>query len=217
MVILNFHGIGPITRDIDAGEKDCWINLRFLEEILDYVAPRKDIKLTVDDGNESDVTFLLPALKERNLKCTFFLCSDRTDKPTFLNKDQILEIRSAGMSIGNHGKYHKSWKGLTGESLLEEILESKESLELLIADSITAAACPFGGYDRFSLKQLKKLEYDKVYTSDAGRCSPSDWLTRRNTIRQSMSIDDVKSIINRKPSVIQEVKMRTKTLIKRLR
>lgn len=216
MVILNFHGIGTITRKIDAGEESCWIETDFLCSILDFISGKKDIMLTVDDGNKSDLVHLLPELQKRNLICTFFICSDRIGKPTFLNSDDINKIKSAGMPIGTHGAMHKSWRSMKVHELHQEIVESSKMLEEITGQKIDTAACPFGEYDRRSLHFLRKAGFKKVYTSCTGHCSGSDWLSPRNTINRSMKLSDVKKILS-VPSLVEKTKYSIKTTIKKLR
>lgn len=216
MVILNFHGIGPITREIDAEEKDCWIEKSFLCSILDIISDSNNIQLTVDDGNKSDLIYLLPELKRRDLTCTFFICSERIGKPNFLNSNDIKEIQSAGMQIGTHGSIHKSWKNLNKNELHKEIIESAKTLEDITGQKIKSAAFPFGEYDRRSLSFLRKAGFEKVYTSCTGHCSSSGWLQVRNTIRRTMDINEVKKILI-SPSLPSQIKNFLKVNIKSLR
>jgi len=217
MVILNLHGIGKIPRTVDDGEHSCWIESLFLLEILDYVVTRDDVILTVDDGNKSDIEILLPQLLKRNLKCSFFVCSGRIGKNHFLNAKELQEIQQSGMPIGSHGKHHQAWRGLDTMSLTEEIEESRFALSDVLGTQIKTAACPFGSYNRKILKLLRDTGFEKVYTSDTGHCKQTDWLTRRNTVKRTMSIIDIRRIVESTPNFSDKIRRYVKTLIKRHR
>jgi hypothetical protein len=66
--VLNvcFHGIGSPRRELEPGEDEYWISVSAFHQILDAIAGRKDIRLSFDDGNISDVEVGLPALLERS-------------------------------------------------------------------------------------------------------------------------------------------------------
>ena len=67
---------------------------------------RRPIEITFDDGNASDVEVALPALRERGLAATFFVCAGRIGEPGYLDADQLRELADAGMSVGSHGWDH---------------------------------------------------------------------------------------------------------------
>jgi peptidoglycan/xylan/chitin deacetylase (PgdA/CDA1 family) len=217
MVILNLHGVGPVTREIKDEERDCWIKSDFLKSILDLVTQYQNIGLTVDDGNKSDIEILLPELLKRELTCTFFICSARLKLRSFINESDIKYIHGAGMKIGSHGKHHQNWRGLDALTLSEEIMDSRKVLESITGETIDTIACPFGSYDKTSLKFIKSVGFKKVYTSDPGHCRSTDWLSRRNTIKRNMTIDNVQRIIEDQSTIIERTKLSLKTLIKRLR
>ena len=135
--ILNFHGVGQVSRDIEDGERNCWLDVSFFEATLDIVRDHSHVQLTVDDGNSSDFEIVLPALLKRGLQARFFICAGRVDQPTFLDRAQVRELRANGMSIGSHGMAHISWRRLS-PSLLAEELEGSSGTRAIRS---CAAAC----------------------------------------------------------------------------
>ena len=195
MIILNFHGVGPLLREVDPGERDCWLDTEQFEEILDHVRGDARVALTFDDGNSSDHDIVLPALKRRGLKAMFFICSGRLDTPTFLSTAQVREMRTAGMEIGSHGVAHVPWRHLDRRLLENELEVSRRSLTAACASPIVTAACPFGSYDSRVLKALRGAGYRVVMTSDGGPCSPRRTLLSRNTVRRSFTLADVDRLL----------------------
>lgn len=210
MVILNFHGLGPVPRDIDAGEADCWLDAPHFENILDRVMGDDRILVTFDDGNASDHGIALPALLSRGMKAMFFVCSGRVGMSNFLDAGQIRELNGHGMIIGSHGVNHRPWRSLDENILQEEVAGSREVLENLLGREVKSAACPFGDYDRRVLRILKNAGYQSVFTSDGGKCDSRWWLKPRTTVRRSFTPAHLDRILTAEPRP-------TRQLIDRLR
>ena len=217
LVILNFHGVGPLLRELESGELDCWLSADHFGQILDSTKGRAEVQITFDDGNESDVRVALPALLHRGLKATFFVCSERMDRPTFLGKGQLKELQKSGMRIGSHGLAHRSWRRLNSTELQAEVSESRQALQDLCQTDVSEAACPFGEYDRRVLSALHTAGYTRVFTSDGGWTSSASWLSARNTMRQTSHVDEVAQLISTKPSLISWTSSSLRQAIKRLR
>ncbi len=199
MVILNFHGLGPVPRDIDAGEADCWLNASHFESILDRVMGDDRILITFDDGNASDHGIALPALLRRGMEAMFFVCSGRVGMSTFLDAGQIRELDGHGMTIGSHGVNHQPWRSLDDKRLQEEVAGSRKALENLLGKKVESAACPFGDYDRRVLRILKNAGYQSVFTSDGGECDSGWWLKPRTTVRRSFTPAHLDRILTTEP------------------
>jgi peptidoglycan/xylan/chitin deacetylase (PgdA/CDA1 family) len=196
MIVLNFHCIGKPEREFANGEGDVCIDARQFVEILDAVDGRQDVCLTFDDGNRSDVTEVLPELTRRGLRAHFFICPARFGTSGFVDVDDLRELRRAGMSLGSHGMDHVRWRKLGQQAIEREIVLAKHVLEDALEEPIETAACPFGAYDRRTLRALRAAGFKRVYTSDGGRASSTDWLVARNTVRRSDSPDSIHQILN---------------------
>ena len=179
---LTFHGVGEPQRRLDPGEANVWVGRERFLSILDSVKDRADVRITFDDGNASDVTHALPALRERGLKATFFVVAGRLGAPLFLDAAAVKELADAGMTIGSHGMRHRAWRGLDDGALREELVDAKSILEDVVGRPVTQAACPFGSYDRRVLRRLRGSGYHHVYTSDRGTTSSREFLQARNSI-----------------------------------
>ena len=215
LTILNFHGVGPVTRDIDAGELDCWLEPDNFEAVLDLVRDRAHVRLTVDDGNLSDVNFILPSLLRRGLTADFFICSARLDQSTFLSRSQVLELQKQGMTIGSHGSVHRPWRNLSPAQREEEYHDSRAILEALCGVTVDTAACPFGAYDRAELRELRQAGYRKIYTSDEGRTRESNWLCARTTVKRSTPLSEIKELIENGPHPVTQALIHARSFIKR--
>jgi peptidoglycan/xylan/chitin deacetylase (PgdA/CDA1 family) len=196
MVVLNFHAIGRPKRKLADGEDEVCVERQQFVEILDLVADRDDVYLTFDDGNCSDVTEALPELTRRQLRAQFFICPARFGTPEFVDEDHVRELRRAGMSLGSHGMDHVRWRRLERSAMDREIVQAKRVLEDALQAPVDTAACPFGAYDRRTLRALRAAGFTRVYTSDGGPASAKDWLIARNTVRRWDSAESIERLLN---------------------
>ena len=217
VVTLTFHGVGEPKRQLDPGEETVWLTNDHFLQILDAL-PRDDrVQITFDDGNASDLEFALPALLDRGLRATFFVLVGRIGDAAAVSATDLDELLRNGMEVGSHGMWHRSWRRMTETVALEEIFEAKSRLEEIIKRPVTKAACPFGTYDRFSLRLLKNAGFRGVYTSDGGLAHSRQWLQARNTIRKANPPDVVAKLRSETTFGATALKRGVKRLIKRLR
>jgi peptidoglycan/xylan/chitin deacetylase (PgdA/CDA1 family) len=216
MIVLNFHGIGRPKRKLADGEGEVCVDRPQFAEILDVVQDREDVHITFDDGNRSDVTEALPELLERGLRAEFFICAARFGTDEFLDEQDVQELRRAGMSVGSHGMDHVQWRKLTPAGIDREIAQAKQRLEEALQEPVATAACPFGAYDRRTLKALHAVGFERVYTSDGGRAKPGDWLIPRNTVRRTDSAASIQRLLD-DPAATPSLMGKGKRWIKRWR
>lgn len=217
VTILIFHGIGPLPSTIDKSEGDVWIHLDEFKRILDVVASRDNVRITFDDGNESDVQLALPVLIERGLRAEFFLVAGRLDQPGYVGCADVASLLEARMTIGSHGMAHRSWRGLTEPVLDEELVGARDALSTLIGTRIHSVACPFGDYDHRVLGHLRRAGYTRVYSSDGGRAQSAAWLQPRNTVRSHDSASTIERLIDEPKPFSRMIARKTKVFLKRLR
>jgi peptidoglycan/xylan/chitin deacetylase (PgdA/CDA1 family) len=196
VVILNFHGIGQPNRAFWPKEENYWVEKQFFEAVLDLGKTRSDTLITFDDCNASDFEIALPALLTRGLKAHFYVVTNLIGKKGFLSGTQVKELHRSGMTIGNHGKLHRSWRGLTEWELEEEVVQARACLQDLISDRVRFAACPNGSYDRRVLKRLRASGYERVYTSDRGCARRHSWLQPRNSMLCTDDLEEIRRILD---------------------
>ena len=214
--ILNFHGVGPPPRDLEPGEARVWRTLDEVRGALDLVAGQPDVAITVDDGNRSDVELLLPELRRRDLTATFFVVAGRMGHEHFLRWEDLSALTEAGMRIGSHGMHHRSWRGLSGTALREEVVQAKLVLENGLGRPVDEAALPFGDYGRRVLLAARRAGYRRVYTSDGGSADPASWLQPRISLTSGVTEERLRTMLSRESSR-RRASLRLKRLAKSLR
>jgi peptidoglycan/xylan/chitin deacetylase (PgdA/CDA1 family) len=195
---LTFHGAGPPPRVLEADEAAVWVDAETVATVLDAVAQRSGTVITVDDGNASDASVILPALLERGLRATFFVVAGRLGEREFLGREDLRALARAGMEIGSHGMRHRPWRGLGPSDLDDELVRARAVIEEAAGAPVRAAACPFGAYDRRVLSALRRVGYDRVYTSDGGLAGRDDWIQARTTVRHGDGGDLIAAVARRR-------------------
>lgn len=188
--IINFHGVGKLSREFDPGESEVWLDVDRFKRILDAIQGEPDLEITFDDGNQSDLEIAAPELVKRNLQGTFFIPAGKIGEKGFLTADGLEELVASGMKIGSHGWSHRSWRLLDPPSRRREFEESKHHLEQIIQGPVDLAACPFGEYDRSVLRHLRDAGYRFAYTSDRGMAVSRHFIQPRNTVHANDGEDD---------------------------
>lgn len=217
-VIINFHGIGSPGPEIDGGERPYWISEDCFRQIVDLVAVRPDrdrIVITFDDGNASDATIGVPALRARGLKGQFFVLADRIDRPGYLSTAQIREMVAEGMGIGLHGAAHRDWRGLDAVALDGETRIARETVERAAGQAVSSVAIPFGAYNARVIRKLQREGFARIYTSDGGDTHEYARIAARTSIRGDMTLDRVTAILDNREAMTRRVRRRLSMLVRR--
>ena len=191
MRFINLHGIGDPQGPKES--RDYWVSEDAFSRVLDLVAKsdEDDLRLTFDDGFQSDHTIALPRLVDRDMKAAFFVSVGLLGRPGYLCASRLREMRAVGMDIGVHGWHHRPWRGLSDSELEIEHLGAKEKLEEILEDCVSHFACPFGSYDRRVLRSLQSAGAEKVLTSDNYDETRKTWLVPRRTMVRDMRVEDM--------------------------
>ncbi|MEO7005448.1 MAG: polysaccharide deacetylase family protein [Terrimesophilobacter sp.] len=216
IINLCFHGIGTITREREPGESRYWVTEDCFRRILDEVHDSSNVRLSFDDGNRSDVSVVLPALRERALHGSFFPLAGRLGDAASLSPSDLRELRKDGMAIGTHGWTHTPWRGLSKKEAHRELAEARAILAEASGGLIEDAALPLGRYDRQLLGRLRHIGYRTVYTSDRLPARSTAWLQARYSVTAQDTVESVRSMIRRHPSVRDARNLMAST-VKRIR
>lgn len=217
MLILNFHGLGEQADSRRRSDELYWTDPDFFATILETVRERQDVQVTFDDCYESDCSIALPLLKASRMTARFFVIADRVGQKGFLSAKQIESLCAEGMTIGNHGMYHRRWPILSDKELEVELVGARNRIEQITGVRISEAACPFGVYNRRVLRRLRNLGYDRVYTSDGGPANANSWIQPRNTIVRGDNLEKVLGLLGDVPSGPKAAWHRLKLALKRWR
>ena len=112
MINLTLHGVGKSSRSLEPEEANVWISKENLEAILDELLRFNHFSVTVDDGNESDVEIVMPALSKRKMRAIFFIPAGMLGQEGYLGRKDVEILVQEGMEVGTHGMHHLDWRML---------------------------------------------------------------------------------------------------------
>lgn len=221
-VILNFHGVGDPTaspRAVEADEALYWIPAALFEEIAGCIAFARSrgrtVGITFDDGNASDLEICAPILARLGLRAEFFPLAGRIDAAGSLSAQDLRALRGMGMVLGSHGWDHVDWRMLDEEGRRREMEAAREVIARIAGAPATAAAIPFGRYDRRTLARLQAAGYARVYSSDGGPAGRG-WLRPRASVRADMDLETAAALIEGRESSLRSWRRRAGMLKRRL-
>ena len=218
--VVNFHGIGAPKRPVDADEAKYWIDPEQYEAALDTILahPRgKDVMVTFDDSNESDVEIALDPLLRRGLKAKFFPLAGKIGEPGYLTPEGVRKLRDAGMEIGTHGVAHVRWDQLDDFDLSLEIDRSVSDIEKWTGARVTCVGLPFGAYNHTVLDALRKRGLKEIYSSDGGpRLAPKAPIPRYSVTR-TLTSASLRESLDRGFSLPGRIVAEARSFIKALR
>ena len=123
--------------------------------------PPRSVVITIDDGYADNYTLALPVLRRYRFPAMVFLVSqyiglanewDRGKSPSvggrpLLTREQILEMRAAGISFGVHTRRHPALTGQPAGVLEDEIIGARTELEQTLGFPFTVFSFPYGKTD----------------------------------------------------------------------
>ena len=168
-------------------------NFLSIDEVYELGNRHKELSicLTFDDGFLSDYEIVLPALKERDFKATFFIVHDFIGKPGYMQKEHIVELSNAGMQIGSHSKTHPNFLKIDKKTKEYELSFSKSFLEDLTGKNVTTFSFPFGFEDRESIEAVFASGYKYCCTSRHGISNNHSNVISRNSINSKTKISQI--------------------------
>jgi len=156
-IILMYHSIQPIPLN---DEKDLFVTPADLENQFRTIADfglttafitdigGNAVYITFDDGYEDNYTYALPLMMKYNVKATVFIITDLIGEKGYLNEDQIREMTASGLvSFQCHTASHTDLTLLGEDELYRELTESKDKLESITNQPVTAISYPYGKFN----------------------------------------------------------------------
>lgn len=196
---INFHGVGVPHAAVPADEVPYWLSVARFAEVVARIAKLKasgrDLRITFDDGNSSDLLEAAPILARHGLLAEFFVLTGRFDDPRYLSPAQLCELSALGHGIGLHGRDHVDWRRLDGAGLAAETTGARAALAEVTGRMATSVAIPFGAYDRRVMAALKVAGFTAIHTSDGGPARDGALVRPRTSLRSDMDDGEVDAIL----------------------
>jgi peptidoglycan/xylan/chitin deacetylase (PgdA/CDA1 family) len=168
--ILGYHSIGAVAdeytvplpvfeQQLDWLKAEGFATLSVRDLIEGAALSRHSVILTFDDGKEDAVRLVLPALRKRGMRASFFVITGLVGKPGYLGWDDVRTLAAAGMEIGSHTVDHPRLADLAGDRVREQLVESRRTLEHEIQRPIEVLAYPFNSMRASTARQARDAGY----------------------------------------------------------
>jgi peptidoglycan/xylan/chitin deacetylase (PgdA/CDA1 family) len=118
----------------------------FARALRESRVPAKAVAVTFDDGFH-DTLAAVQALRAKGITSTVFVTSDRLDGAQGPSTTAVREIAASGAEIGAHSVTHPHLDELPLARAVQEIEESKSSLEARLELTLDTFAYPYGAHD----------------------------------------------------------------------
>lgn len=131
--------------------------------------PDRTVAITFDDAYQSVYDIAWPRLKRAGLPFTLFVATNSVDNGAagFLSWDQIKEMSSAGVTIGNHTRTHLHMAAATIERSRSEIRHARQRLSDVLSVESSLFAYPYGE----SSNEVRELVIAEGFTAAFGQHS----------------------------------------------
>jgi peptidoglycan/xylan/chitin deacetylase (PgdA/CDA1 family) len=150
--------------------------LRDADKIADI--PLRGVIITFDDGY-ADNFAAFEELARRSMRATWFVVSRDIGKQSgwqdagqktrpMLDRSQLVEMHSAAMEIGAHGRTHTRLTKLDDLSLGGEVAGSKEDIEGMLGIEVDSFAYPYGDFDDRTVAAVRNAGYRKACITRPG-------------------------------------------------
>lgn len=198
MTILCYHAVDPdwgsplAVDPLSFAEQCNWLTQhRQVVSLQDAVGrldgsgrlPRGMAALTFDDGFSSLYDHAMPILRRYGLPATVFLVAktlsaggqsvDWVDftaghELSTLNRDQVLEMQSAGVDFESHSYAHLDLTTLGFSNCVDDLRDSRELLESVLGRPVSLLAYPRGRHNDEVRKAAARAGYRNAFTLPEG-------------------------------------------------
>ncbi len=196
------------------------IQVLSLDEIARRLAagqplPDQAVAFCVDDAFESFYKVAMPIIREFGYPVTLFVNSDSVGGKGYMGWDQLQDVLSQGVTIGNHtashaylvekqpGESQEQWQ----QRVRADILAAQTALQKHLGRDATLFAYPYGEYSASLVDVVKDLGFSAAFAQQSGVIySGSDRFTlpRFPMGGPFATIDGFISKLNMKPLLIAE-------------
>ena len=210
-MVLAYHEIMP-----ESNYAYCVTSEAFAEQLRLFDALRRakslGIKITFDDGEQSQLHNALPLLAEYGFKATYFVTPGLIGTAAkFLGWNDLRALQAAGHSVQSHGWSHKFLTFCSETELAHELRASKQSLEDNLGSAVEEISVPGGRWNRRVIHACAATGYRRVYVSDPWIETEIDGVEviGRFMVRRTTTIPDLEKIVGKDPSALRKLRLRS--------
>ena len=132
--------------------------------------PTKPVMITFDDGYRDVLRNAAPRLKRLGMPATAYVITSRISNGdvSFLTWAQLHALEQSGVEIGSHTVHHAELTSLSDPAALQELIQSRSSLEQHLGHPVQWFAYPAGKFDAHSEELVRQAGYVLAVTTQPG-------------------------------------------------
>jgi peptidoglycan/xylan/chitin deacetylase (PgdA/CDA1 family) len=171
----------------------------------DWLAGKRGVIFTFDDGLESNYSLGFPALKAAGASADFFVNPRQVGTTNYATWTQLREMSDGGMSIQSHGLDHSYFlTELSPFHLREDLRRAREEIEQHIGKPVTLLAPPGGRCPPRLAEVAQECGYTHVLDSKPGRIlSGQERTLRRLAVTSSLALEQIESWLRGGPALLR--------------
>ena len=157
------------------------------------------ISFDFDDGWSDTVANSRPLLESAGYKGTFYIVTERVNRPTVMSVSDLQALRTAGHEVSGHTITHRDLTQLDNQSVEREINLSRQQLVNWGITPQTAFAYPFNGYNANVKRLVREAGFRCASSTDGGinvKYSFDQFALKRTSMRPTTTIAEVKAQID---------------------
>ena len=183
--ILLYHSIGQNNARFNVNPKQFEMQIEYLRKNYNVISldrivsfmkegkdlPKNPVAITFDDGYHNVYQNAYPILKKYRLPATIFVTTGYVQKQMFLNQIQlrmlswteIKEMSNNKITIGAHTITHPNLEQADLETAKEEILKSREEIEVNIGKKVKYFSSPYGKDNEEIANLVKSMGFEYAF------------------------------------------------------
>jgi peptidoglycan/xylan/chitin deacetylase (PgdA/CDA1 family) len=166
--------------------------------------------LTFDDGNRSDHSVALPALRPRGWRALFFIVPAWVGEPGYMTWPEVRELRREGMGVGAHGFDHARLAHLDDSGIRHQLREARRQMEGELGAPPAALSLPGGSGGRRAVRLAREEGFVLVANSDPRLARPDSGVAPlpRFALRRGDSPETVRALAEQRRLVVGRWRLR---------
>lgn len=174
--------------------------------------PRSSVRITFDDGEQSQYRNAMPLLAGHGIPARYFVTPGLIGTAAkFLGWDELNALQDAGHSIQSHGWSHKFLTFCSDEELAHELRASKQLLEEKLGALVEEISVPGGRWNRRVIEACALAGYRRVYVSDPWVLTSMSGVEviGRFMVRRTTTLAELRKMAERDQHTLWKLRMRS--------
>lgn len=183
--VLNYHKVDTFYHALSIPPQEFEEQMAYLAEngyttitpdqLMAYLnhdrsLPEKPVLITFDDGYLDNYTNAYPILKKYGFTATIFLVTSLVGQDErFMTWEQVRTMQKDGFVFGSHTVSHAVLTDMTGEQVMQELVNSRKELEQQLGGKARYIAYPTGAYNLHVEEMVKQAGYKAAFTIRYGQ------------------------------------------------